>query len=418
MQLPIGFLVLPPPGDRSVLTLRRKLSLTLLHALLSARPSDAGAAAAPLRRLQAFLEGVLRGAERRKLITALENVDVFVPLLAAKSGLQPLSAALESAIPAMLLAFARSVAGAVQEGLVWDYTVSNLFDAGAGRVLRCRPPAQGLSVSASGVELRTASGEICDLLSDRPSVDSVRCERYLHALSGPLGPALALADSNPLFALEEHPDKGGNALDLGGKPVAAWLSGLRDAFSLLKEMLPGLAQELESGLERIVPVGYQPERHLSASYREAPGLVYLTLHPSTLTMAEAIVHEFQHGKLNLLRFFDPLLSNGDSVWTESAVRPDLRPLNGVLLAVHAFVPVAALHYQMHVSAHPLSATDAFRSRRIQVLAANARGLATLQEKGEPSELGARVLSGLAELHTFLERQCADALPQSSVDALG
>ncbi|HMR10362.1 MAG TPA: hypothetical protein PKA88_31510, partial [Polyangiaceae bacterium] len=77
MQLPIGFLVLPPPGDRSVLTLRRKLSLTLLHALLSARPSDAGAAAAPLRRLQAFLEGVLRGAERRKLITALENVDVF-----------------------------------------------------------------------------------------------------------------------------------------------------------------------------------------------------------------------------------------------------------------------------------------------------------------------------------------------------
>ena len=69
---------------------------------------------------------------------------------------------------------------------------------------------------------------------------------------------------------------------------------------------------------RVVPVGFHAEQHLSASYREAPGLVYLTLHPSPLTLAEAIIHETQHVKLNALSWLDPISHNGHSEWSKLA----------------------------------------------------------------------------------------------------
>jgi len=41
---------------------------------------------------------------------------------------------------------------------------------------------------------------------------------------------LALEDNNPLALVEAHPDKGGNAVSLGGKSVEAWLDALREDF--------------------------------------------------------------------------------------------------------------------------------------------------------------------------------------------
>ena len=47
----------------------------------------------------------------------------------------------------------------------------------------------------------------------------------------------------------------------------------------------------------------------------------MTLHPDALVMAEALVHETQHGKLHTLMRLDPVLVNGDTHWTSSPVRP-------------------------------------------------------------------------------------------------
>jgi HEXXH motif-containing protein len=111
-------------------------------------------------------------------------------------------------------------------------------------------------------------------------------------------------------------------------------------------------------------------------------------------LAEAIVHESQHGKLNTLRWLDPVLENGDATWTSSPVRPDMRPLMGVLMAVHAFVPVAALHQRLRELDHPLADPE----RRAQVIAGNADGLVTLRELAKPTALGKRVIAALEELH--------------------
>ncbi len=214
---------------------------------------------------------------------------------------------------------------------------------------------------------------------------------------------------------EEHPDKKGNAIDLGGRTPDEWARALGEALEVVRAALPVLHDELALSLRRIVPVGYEPERHLSASYREAPGLVYMTLHPSVLTLAEAIVHETQHGKLNVLSYFDPVLVNGRTTWTASPVRPDLRPLSGVLLAVHAFVPVAGFHQRLVEIDHPISRTPEFKTRREQVLSGNARGLSLVHELGQPTAIGREAIAALDALHEVTRSALASAA--LDVDAL-
>jgi len=209
---------------------------------------------------------------------------------------------------------------------------------------------------------------------------------------------LALVDTFPLANVEAHPDKDGNDLDLGGRPPDAWVDALRGALGIAEAALPEWSSGVRPwAVRRWVPVGCDDREHRSASYREAPGLAYLTLHPDPLTMAEAVVHEAQHTALNLLSWFDPLLED-DDVLVASPVRPDPRPLRGVLLAAHAFVPVAAMHLRLAESAHPVASAGRFAERRAEVLQANADALATLQARARPTPAGARVIDGLRALH--------------------
>ncbi len=259
------------------------------------------------------------------------------------------------------------------------------LDVLIGALVLASPPHA--AAAAAGLVARLDRGE--------PYADGVAVTAALPALT------LARVDRNPIADLEAHPDKHGNALDLGGHAPTAWTAALTDALAAITAALPALARELEVTLERIVPVGFDRERHLSCSYREAPGLVYLSLHPDPLTLAEAIVHETQHGKLNLLSWLDPILANDPAERVPSPARPDLRPLYGVLLAAHAFIPVAALHHQLAALHHPLATTPSFERRRRQVHDGNAAALATLAAHAHPTAVGAKVIAALAELHAQL-----------------
>ncbi|HEY8040569.1 MAG TPA: HEXXH motif-containing putative peptide modification protein [Polyangiaceae bacterium] len=203
---------------------------------------------------------------------------------------------------------------------------------------------------------------------------------------------LALADNNPLAMHEAHPDKEGNAVDLGGHPVEEWLGALRDAFAVVAEHLPELREEMALYAQAIVPVGYFAEKHLSASYREAIGTLYLSLHPSPMTMVEALVHETQHSKMNALLELDDVLENAHEPLYRSPVRPDARPLHGVLLAVHAFVPVARLYERMLAAGDPRARGSEARFRDVARI--NREGTAVLREHARPTPVGQGVMDEL------------------------
>jgi HEXXH motif-containing protein len=217
------------------------------------------------------------------------------------------------------------------------------------------------------------------------------------------GLVLATFDDNPISMFEAHPDKEGNAIDLGGRDEAAWCAALRDALVVIEEHLPLVREEIEIVIAQLVPVGADDHAHLSASYREAIGTIYLTLHPRTMTMVEALIHEHGHNKLNALFELDPVLDNAFSPLFTSPVRPDPRPLHGILLAVHAFLPVAVLYRSMMEAGAPGSEHPDFHRRFAQIVRGNREGVRVLVENAAPTPIGRALLDEIAELDARFER---------------
>ncbi|MEC8194623.1 MAG: HEXXH motif-containing putative peptide modification protein [Myxococcota bacterium] len=353
-----------------------------------------------IRRMQSVLQRSLK-QDSAAVLAAVGSPDVMVPLLSMAAGLR---APLDVAPDMMVALFASLAAESVplEEALVWEEPVGTLPVPREG-TLEFEPPAKALLVDPAGLAVELADGQRIDI-NEFDGIDAagVRVGHRFVAI-GPrhLDVHLSLHDSNPLALEEAHPDKDGNTVTLGDKSLDAWLAALNEALELIRLGLPEWYEELRDTTVRVLPVGYEPEMHLSASYREAPGVVYLTLHPDPLTMAEALVHETQHGKLNLLTWLDPVLHNAYTSWSASPVRPDLRPIMGVFLAVHAFVPVAALHARLAAANHALAQTRRFAERRAEVMAGNAGGLAVVRNTAEPTAMGARVLGGLQSVHEVL-----------------
>jgi HEXXH motif-containing protein len=394
-----AFLLLPPAGAPVFPRLARKVQLLALRRLLTFPAGALPARATALGRAQAVLAAAAR-SHKAAVLHALGTPDVLAPLLVLQGDLRPPLPLVDEAVPNLLLALVR--AGALPESLIWDAPISRLVDDGGDRVLRFEPPAEALLFAPDGVEARLADGTLVRLVgagADAPLPEAVRAESALHPIAH--GVRLATVDTNPLADIEAHPGKEGNAISLGGHGEPDWQAALQEAFALIEAGIPTWAEELPHALRRLIPVGYHDQQHLSASYREAPGLAYMTLHPNRVTLAEAIVHETQHGKLNTLLQLDPVLENGRTTWTPSPVRPDLRPLEGVLLAVHAFVPVAAMHKGLADAGHPLSDDPWFRRRRAEVLAGNARGMDILEDKGVWTAAGRRLRDDMRRLHDSL-----------------
>lgn len=216
-----------------------------------------------------------------------------------------------------------------------------------------------------------------------------------HELHG--GLTLVLEDNNPIADEEAHPDKSGNALALGGHDADAWVRTLDEALRLIEAQLPTLFGEMQLYIQRVVPVGFDAHEHLSASYAEAVGTIYLSLHPNPMVMAEALIHEFSHNKLNALLELDRILYNAFSSTHVSPVRPDPRPLHGVLLAAHAFLPVATLYERMIESGHPWSSEPEFRRRLARIVRSNHEAVSTVAEAGRATTVGRGLVDEMVRL---------------------
>jgi HEXXH motif-containing protein len=208
---------------------------------------------------------------------------------------------------------------------------------------------------------------------------------------------LALADVNPLASVQLHPERAGNVIDFGGRTLHEWLGPLRGAFAIIEKYLPPIYDEMQLLLRTVVPVGYLPERHASCSYEDALGSIYLTLHPNPLKIAEALVHEFQHNKLHALMRLDAVLTNARTSRHRSPVRPDPRPLEGVLLAVHAFIPVAMMYRAMTAASDPLSKSRDWGATCEAAERVYREGADTLYAHGEPTKTGRALLDEMRGL---------------------
>jgi HEXXH motif-containing protein len=278
--------------------------------------------------------------------------------------------------------------GALDHEVVVTRLPARVLSSVAGLGLAIPSDARTLLVAPHGVVVECANRRLTLDLATGAGADGLVSRPYT-AIEG--GIVLALEDNNPLSMFEAHPDKEGNAIDLGHQPVAAWTEALRGALALIAVHLPELRGEIELYVRQFVPVGHSDEKHLSASYQEAIGTIYLSLHPSVMTMTEAVIHEFSHNKLNALFELDPVLKNAFSPLYASPVRPDPRPLHGILLAVHAFLPVARVYEAMLDAAHPLSSSAWFVERYARIRRINREGAEVVLTHGQATPMGSALL---------------------------
>jgi HEXXH motif-containing protein len=287
-------------------------------------------------------------------------------------------------------------AGALPEVVSQRRLPRRIVSLAAKRTIAIPPDTARAEFRNGEIALFGADGRRATISLEQP--DS--CEPCFVPITDTL--MLALVDNNPLAMSEAHPDKQGNALDLGGHPASEWADSLARCVELIARYMPDLRGEIDLFLHQVVPVGYDERSHLSASYQEVIGTVYMTLHPQLMTMVEATIHEFQHNKLHAQLELDPLLHNAFSPLYSSPVRPDPRPLQGVLLAVHAFLPVARLYQLMRAAGHPGTRGPDFERRYAQIVAGNHEGATVLLEHADPTPIGRALLEEIRrwDLHDW------------------
>ncbi len=386
-------LTIPAPGSN---TAREVLSRALarLPADLRALPADLPATPSAREALRAVQDLVARAtaAPRAPLAGALvaalrlPTAGALVRCLRDEARAHrrgPRADALATELAATVaLEIARE--GALDASVTIDRPPPRVLCQGARVAVTVPADCDALRVDPEGIALRR-DGRWADGRAYLSEADAAPWR----AVQGPI--ALALADNNPLAIYGALPGDAPNAVDLGGRPVTAWLATLREALDLVAEHLPDLRAEMDLHVQQFVPIGHDPETHRSASYRQALGTVYLTLHPGLMTMTEAVIHEFQHNKLHALMEVDPVITNDPSARFPSPLRRDARPLRGVLLAVHAFLPVARLYEAMTAAGHPLAVRPSFRERAARVRAVNRDAAEVVLSRANPTPTGRALL---------------------------
>jgi HEXXH motif-containing protein len=93
------------------------------------------------------------------------------------------------------------------------------------------------------------------------------------------------------------------------------------------------------------------------------------------------------------------------------VRPDPRPLWGILLAVHAFLPVAELYRRMRDAGHPLAAYPDFDRRMSELDLKNHEGMEMLRAHARFTPPGVALFGDLEALERrHLAERTARGLP--------
>lgn len=375
---PEHFLVIPPNNSASFVTLQKKRNILLVQRVLQANIRYLSSTEQmEITKIRNYLYFLLQ-TQPQRLISLMEHIDIAgrIQLLQHSA-----SSDLWRYIISQLLQFL----GYSSTILQWSFPIDSIIQP--PHIIHA-PTCTHIQLHPHGIEYWN-DNTILALDTPVPFLHTIRENLYLSTV-----------DTNPLSMHEAHPEKQGNTIDLGEKNIELWIHILDRCCRIIEDFLPTLWKDFTCFMRYIIPVGYHEQRHESASYAEFPGIAYLTLHPDILTMTEAIIHESQHSKINIVLFHDPILENGHSEWTTSPIRPDMRPLHGVLLAVHAFIPVSILHKKLAEAKHPISFSETFHKRQKEVWQSNQEGLSTLQEKAIPTKLGASLLKALQDAHTY------------------
>ena len=174
--------------------------------------------------------------------------------------------------------------------------------------------------------------------------------------------------------------------------VTSWRQRIQAAWELLVRHHEWAAGPIAEGVPVIVPLVPRSD-HDSATSPAAFGAIATSLPASPVSMAETLVHEFQHiklcGLLDMLSLIEPSDERGYAPW-----RDDPRPLGGILQGIYAFTGIVRFwNVQRRVETEPddiLHASVLYERWRLAIELAAA----FLRDKGTLTENGVRFVTVL------------------------
>ena len=171
--------------------------------------------------------------------------------------------------------------------------------------------------------------------------------------------------------------------------VADWRDRVRSAWQIVADRHRWAAEPMADVISVIVPLTPRSDTDLvSATSPAAHGAIATSWPPDEVTLAETLVHEFQHAKLCGLLDMVPLASSGEQR-VYAPWRQDPRPAGGLLQGVYAHLGIVRFwQAQQHAG------TDPDGLLRAQVLFARWRPtigetVQTLLETGSLTPAGVR-----------------------------
>ncbi|WP_330179448.1 HEXXH motif-containing putative peptide modification protein [Nocardia sp. NBC_01503] len=206
---------------------------------------------------------------------------------------------------------------------------------------------------------------------------------------------VTLEDTDPYRALPYI----GSEIEPTGRLTAAearqWQRAFTGALEFIETHLPAYLPGLRVGLRTILPLRPDGPTDRSASARTAFGAVGIAarqLNPQSL--AELLVHEFQHVKLGAMMDAFELYDRAD---IEPRYHPPCfshpRPIEGLLHSTYAHLALTDF-WQAQRTIATGSAAAAAADRHAEVRALTAEGIALLESAGSLTVLGTTVLDAM------------------------
>ena len=139
--------------------------------------------------------------------------------------------------------------------------------------------------------------------------------------------------------------------DMSAAEVTRWRRLIQATWELLVGHHGSAAGPVAVGVTVIVPLVPRSDLE-SATYPAAFGAVATSLPPTPVSMAETLIHEFQHiklgGLMDMLPLIEPTTERGFAPWRE-----DPRPLGGIVQGLYAFTGVVRFwDVQRHLETDP------------------------------------------------------------------
>jgi HEXXH motif-containing protein len=272
--------------------------------------------------------------------------------------------------------------------------------------VRSRPGANGVEIGVAGRRVTV------------PFRAPVRSETTWHCLrrlrSSAHGVALdvELDDLDPFRGCGHLP----TTERLAATVVDDWQAKLDEAWSLLVEDHPASAEAIGSGITSVVPLratDVAPE--LSATCHDAVGAVAMTPPRTSLSLALALVHEFQHTKLSALLNLVPLVDRAPGTMVYAPWRSDPRPLRGLLQGAYAYLGLTGF-WEVHrrrLGSGVMVGGSAWPHFEFALGCEQvSRATDTIWRSGQLSPAGTRFVEGMRGRLTELGRQSIPSVPLS------